>query len=291
MSDNAFPRSIGYNTLAAGVFIPDIFPTRLLQRYYEESITPNIVNMDYEGEITDMGDRVRIRREPEVTITRYYKGQNLSQQDVIDEESQLLIDHGAYFNIPCDDVDKKQADINWINSLERNAIRQLKRYVDQQVLGNIYADAHADNIMVNRSVTPNNIPELLVDAAVLLDEAFVPEEDRWIVVPYWFKGHLKLNPTFIRADSMGDAESIMRTGAVGMFDRFMVYCSPNLAVVGGWTQIIFGCKTAVTFATQFVKTETLRNQFSFGDLIRGLQVFGWKTNYTKHLGKVGVQKG
>jgi len=291
MAGQQFPTASGYNQLSAGVFIPDIFPKRLLQRYYEEAIVPHICNFDYEGDISDMGDRVRIRREPEIVISDYNRGMALSAQDITDEESQLLIDKGGYWNVPTDDVDKKQSDIDWVSALERNAIRQLKRYVDTKVLGAVYADAAAANIMPNRTVTPNNIPELLVDAGVILDEQFVPEENRWIVVPYWFKGHLKLNPIFVSAEKMGDAKSIIRSGAVGMFDRFMVYCSPNLATVSTYKQVIFGCKTAITFATQFVKTETVRAQNTFGDYIRGLQVFGWKTNYTDHMGKVGVLKG
>ncbi len=291
MADNQFPRAAGYANLPNGVFAPDVWSLRLLDRYYEESLTPQIVNMDYEGEIKSFGDRVRIRREPEVTTRQYFKGQALVHQNVEDEEVQFDIDKGVYWCVPVDDVEKKQIDIAYVSAVEKNAARQTKRFVDQQVLGNIYADAAAANIMANRTVTPNNIPELLVDAGVLLDEAYAPEEDRWIVVPYWFKGHIKLNPIFVSAEKMGDDKSIIRTGYIGMWDRFKVYCSPNLAVVSTYTQITFGSKTAVTFATQYVKTETLRNQWTFGDILRGLQVFGWKTVQSTHMGKVGVLKG
>lgn len=291
MAGNVFPRAAGYANLPNGVFTPDVWSLRLLDRYYEESLTPQIVNMDYEGEIKNYGDRVRIRREPEVITRRYYKGQALVHQAVEDEEEQFDIDYGCYWCVPVDDVERRQIDIAYVQGVEKNAARQSKRFVDQQVLGNIYADAAAANVMANRTVTPNNIPELIVDAGVILDEAFAPDEDRWIVVPYWFKGHLKLNPIFVSAEKMGDDKSIIRSGYVGDFDRFKVYCSPNLAVVSLHTQVTFGCKTAVTFATQYVKTETLRNQWTFGDILRGLQVFGWHTVQPTHLGKVGVLKG
>ena len=291
MADNQFPRAAGYANLPNGVFAPDVWSLRLLDRYYEEALVPSIVNMDYEGEIKSFGDRVRIRREPEVVTRQYFKGQALVHQNVEDEEVQFDIDKGVYWNVPVDDVEKKQIDIAYVSAVEKNAARQTKRFVDQQVLGNVYADAAAANIMANRTVTPNNIPELITDAGVLLDEAYAPEENRWIVVPYWFKGHIKLNPTFVSANKMGDEKSIIRTGYIGMWDRFMVYCSPNLATVSTYTQIIFGSKTAITFATQYVKTETLRNQWTFGDILRGLQVFGWKTVQPTHLGKVGVLKG
>lgn len=288
---DTFPRAAGYDQLPNGVFTPEIWSMNLLDRFYEEAVTPNIVNLDYEGEIKNYGDRVRIRREPEVTIRRYYKGQALVHQTVDDEEVQFDIDHGCYWCVPIDDVQARQADIAYAQKLEANAARQHKRYVDEQVLGNIYADAASANVLTNRTVTPNNIPELIIDAGVKLDEAYAPEEDRWIVVPFWFKGHLKLNPTFVSAEKMGDSKSIIRSGYLGDFDRFKVYCSPRLATVSNYIQVIYGQRMAVTFATQFVKTETLRNQWTFGDIMRGLQVFGWKTTYSQFLGKVGVKKG
>lgn len=291
MAGNQFPRASGYENLPNGVFTPDIWSRRLLDRFYEEAIVPNIVNLDYEGEIKQFGDRVRIRREPEVETRAYHKGQALVHQTVTDEEEQFDIDKGSYWCVPVDDIEAKQADIAYVSALERNAIRQQKRYVDEQVLGNVYADVASANVMTNRTVTPNNIPEVIIDAGVLLDEANAPEEDRWIVVPFWFKGHLKLNPTFISAEKMGDSQSVIRSGYVGKFDRFDVYASPWLATVSTYTQVVAGCRTAITFATQYLHTETLRNQWTFGDILRGLQVFGWHVNYADHLVKVGVKKG
>jgi hypothetical protein len=42
-------------------------------------------------------------------------------------------------------------------------------------------------------------------------------------------------------------------------------------------QCISGQKSAVTFAAQIVKVESLRLQTKFGDAVRGLNVFGFKT--------------
>jgi len=291
MAGNQFPAAANYNQLPNGVFQPDIWSLRMLMRFYEESVCANIVNLDYEGEIKDKGDRVRIRREPEIDVRAYNKGQTLVHQVVTDEEVQFDIDKGAYWCVPIDDVDRVQSDIPFASALEKNAARKMVRYVDEQVLGNIYADAVAANQMADRVITPNNIPEVLVDAAVLLDEAYAPADGRWAVVPFWMKGYIQLNPTFVSAEKMGDSKSIIRGGPIGTFRDFTIYCSPWLATVSTKKQVIFGCKTAVTFATQFVKTETLRNQWTFGNIIRGLQVFGWKTVYSDHLVKVGVTKG
>lgn len=291
MAGGQFPTAGGYGQIPNNLYQPDIWSMRLLARYYEESVVPQITNMDYEGEIQNFGDRVRIRLEPEVTIARYYRGLNLIPQEITDEEQQFAIDYGGYWYVPVDDVDRRQTDVDWIASLSRNAARQLARYVDSVVLAALYSDASTATTLTNRTLTPENIPELIIEAGVALDESFVPEEERFVVVPYWFKGHLKLNDTFVSAEKMGDDKSIIRAGRVGTFDRFVVYASPYLPTVSTFTQMLFGCRTAVTFATQYVRTEQLRSQFTFGDLMRGLQVFGWNTNYSTHLGTVGIIKG
>ena len=288
----AFPTAAGYSQLSAGVFIPEIWSLRLLERYYEEYLTSQIVNHDYEGEIKQFGDKVNIRRVPEASVARYYAGMNLAKQVVIDENVEFLIDYGVYFNIPVDEVQRRQADVNYVAELESNATRQFKIYIDEQVLGNLYTDAHADNTQANVTVYANNLPRIFVDMKTKLDAKFSPPETRWIVVPYAMQNEIMVNPTFVAAEKMGDEKSMIRAGLVGMLYQFRVFASPNLGTSGGYTQVIFGDKTAVTFATQFIiDRETIPNPDTFGKLCRGLQVFGWKTVQDVHLGKQGIVMG
>lgn len=287
-----YPVSAGFNQNVTGNFIPEIFSLKLLARYYEDALTPKIVNTDYEGEIKKIGDRVNIRRDPEATVRRYFAGMTLIQQQTLDTQVELLINNGAYWNIPVDDIQKRQADVPWVNRLESNAAIQQRRYVDQQVLGSIYADAAAANIVANTTVIANNLPQIVVNFRQLLRQAFSPEDEAgWIVCPYWFEALFVLNPSFIRADVMGDGQSMIRSGLVGKMMGFEIYGSPNLTTTGGYIQVIFGNKLAVTFAAQFIFTETLRNPLTFGDLIRGLQVFGWKTVQSQFLGVIGSVQG
>jgi hypothetical protein len=65
-----------------------------------------------------------------------------------------------------------------------------------------------------------------------------------------------------------------------MIDRFTVYMSHNLkkASVGGATEfsLIAGHKMGFTFASQMTNMETIRSESTFGNIIRGLQVYGYK---------------
>jgi hypothetical protein len=94
-----------------------------------------------------------------------------------------------------------------------------------------------------------------------------------------------------QAQFMGDDKSMVRNGKIGVIDRFNVYVTNNMpkaaaaqdyfgGVAGGAVKrrlLIAGHKSAVTFASQMTKMETVRNPADFGDYIRGLNVFGFKT--------------
>lgn len=283
-----FPVASGFGQLPAGVFIPEVFSMRMLAKYYEQTLVPSLVNTDWEGEIRNMGDKVNIRHVPEVTVRRYYAGQTLTRQVVQDAETEFTIDHGAYWNVPIDDIQRRMADIRFQGELEDNAIVQHRRYVDQQVLGAIYADPAAANVLGNIVLSPTNLPQFMVDYRVALNTAYAPDVERWMVVNYEMGGLFLLSPQFVKANEMGDAQSILRHARIGTLANTEIYESPNLATVTGQVQTLAGTPTAVTFATIFTKTEVLRNPDTFGDLVRGLQVFGWKTVQPTHLAKRGA---
>ncbi|RKZ03058.1 hypothetical protein DRQ25_18070, partial [Candidatus Fermentibacteria bacterium] len=88
----------------------------------------------------------------------------------------------------------------------------------------------------------------------------------------------------VGANTMGDGTSILRNGKIGTIDRFTIYSSNQLPVetVAGTTAeiqttIYAGVPSACAFASQIVKNETLPNPDSFGELMRGLQVYGYST--------------
>ena len=70
--------------------------------------------------------------------------------------------------------------------------------------------------------------------------------------------------------------SIVRNGRLGMVDRFTIYVSHNLNVSSGKYSIIAGHKMGFTFASQMTNMETIRSESTFGNIIRGLQVYGYK---------------
>ena len=99
------------------------------------------------------------------------------------------------------------------------------------------------------------------------------------------------------ASLTGDGTSILRNGRLGMIDRFTIYVSNLLPsgvaaglAAGEWV-IYAGTQHALTFASQINKVETLRSEHTFGQLLRGLQVFGYNVLDGKALAQAIVSPG
>ena len=263
----------------SGNFIPEIWSGKLIENFYDATVLAAISNTNYEGEIRKMGDTVNIRTTPEITIKTYVKGQTLSVENPDKPKIQLVIDKGEYFACIEDDVDKVQADVNMMDTWSKDASERMKIKIDQRVLTDILPSISA-NIDLGTSGTPvaitkTNVLDYIVDMGTVLDEANCPESERFLIVPAKMAGFIKKSD-LKDASITGDSVSVLRNGRLGMIDRFTVYVSHNLSVTSGKFSIISGHKMGFTFASQMTEMESLRAESTFGNVIRGLQVYGYQ---------------
>lgn len=282
----------------SGILITEVWSGKILIKFYQATVLAAISNTDYEGEISKQGDVVHIRTRPDIAIKKYQKGQGLDIQHPEPNLVDLTIDRANYWNAVIDDIDKFQADINYADDWAKDAGEQMKIAIDREVLGEIYADADAKNQGGTAGKISGNINmgdfgspltlgngsgdvdpiQFMTNVGQVLDEQDVPESDRWIVIPAWLANRLK-NSDLKQAYMTGDDTSPIRNGMLGTLDRMTVYKSNLLSTVtdGGnqCTHIIGGHKSALSFASQLTKNETLRAESTFGDLMRGLQVYGF----------------
>lgn len=274
-------------------FIPEIWSGKLQAKFYKSTVLGEITNNDWEGEIKGQGDKVNIRSIPTITIRDYAKGDNLTKEVPLSTPTELLIDKGKYFAVVMDDVDKVQSDMNLMDMFTSDASEQMKIAIDALVLDSVKAAAATANkgatagvISGNlnlgtdaapRSITKANVLDLILDMGQALDEQNVPESGRFLVIPAWVGAILK-NSDLKAAYLTGDSTSVLRNGKLGMIDRFMVYLSNNLPKTGdGDSYLMAGTKEAITFASQMTSVETIRSESTFGNIVRGLNVFGFKT--------------
>lgn len=302
--------------VAAGVathssnLTPEIWSGKTLVKFYTATVFAEISNTDYEGEIKDHGDTVKIRTIPDITINDYYIGQDLVYERPVTTVVELLIDKGKSYSMAINDVEKLQSDIAYVEKWTDDAGEQMAIKIDLGILGDVYADVHASNsgltagavsssLNMGVSGTPlsldkTNILDSIVDCGTVLDEQNIPQTQRWMVLPAIFCGMIKKSD-LKDASLSGDGTSIMRNGRIGGIDRFVLYSSNQIDTTTDGTDTVYNCiaghPTSLTFASQLVKNETLKNPWDFGDLLRGLQVYGYKVIKSESMLHLYAKKG
>jgi len=314
-----FPTTGAFTTSPtySGGFIPQLWSNKLNAKFYANTMMTEIANTDWEGEIKNQGDTIRIRTAPSITINDYSgAGSTLTSEVPVPIYADMQINKGKYFSVQINDVLAHQADIDLMNTFTDDAAKQLKISIENEAFFQWFSTegAHASNKGVTagaisssynlgsdavpiNDATPKNILDTILRMSATMDEQNIPEEGRWLILsPH--ERQLLMMTDIAQAYFTGDQSSTIRTGKIGMLDRFTVYVSNLLphgaagkATVAGLTatstgatltgakvrrMMVAGTKASCAFASQISKTEPLRNQTDFGDIVRGLSVYGRK---------------
>lgn len=302
LATTKYGTDVAANPAYSGTFIPEIWSGKMIEKFYDATVFGAISNTNWEGEIKNQGDKVIIRTKPNITISAYEADGALTYTRPSSNIVELLIDKGYYWNTILDDVMEVQADIDQMAVWAEDASEQMKIQIDTECLAYMVTAVDSDNegatagrisgnIDLGTSGTPleiakdgtttgdTDVLESVLRLGQVLDEQNIPETGRWLVVPAWFAAILK-NSDLRAANIMGDSTSVFRNGKIGMLDRFTVYVSnllPTGTETGGdATYVVAGHAHGVTFASQLSKVETLRAESTFGQIMRGLQVYGRK---------------
>ena len=260
-------------------FIPEVWSAQILTSLKKNLVyaQEGVVNRDYEGDITGQGDTVRIRSIGRPTIATYVKGStSITPEQLTDAQRALYIDQAKYFAFEVDDIDAAQSTGGELDEGLTEAAYGLRDVADQYV-ASLYTGAQSANQLGTVSVTTAALAYTqLRKLSVKLDEANVPQEGRYVVVPPWYYGLLLEDDKFVRVDASGTAAGL-RNGVVGQALGFDVMKSNNAPLVTGDDYaVIAGHRSAISYAEQIVKVETYRPEDSFSDAIKGLHVYGAK---------------
>lgn len=299
-SASAFDVSPSYS----GNFIPTLWSGKLAEKYYASSTFADCSNTDWEGDIKNMGDTVVINTIPTITIRDYKVGQSLTYEVPTSGSIDLLINQGKYFGVQVSDVLEYQAKPALMGMFTDDASMQMKIAIDRDCWLALFNQGDAANYgatagkltgayNLGTDTTPitlsgSNILSTINAMGSALDEQNVPETDRFLVItPY--DRQILMSSNLAQAQFMGDAKSIQRNGLIGQIDRFTVYVSnltPMAAAGKAWDNVttsagtakrhtmIAGHKSAMSFASQITKVENIPNPSDFGQLVRGLNVYG-----------------
>ena len=268
-------------------FVPEVWSKKLNLRLYATTVLAQITNTKYEGEIKGQGSQVHIREKPSVAVSDY--DGTITYDELDDAKQILVIDKAKKYAFKVDDILEVQSNIELQNNAIDDATNNMRIVIDTDVLGGSYSSAGQS--FNATGLTKADVLDMIVNAGELLDDKNVGSDGRFMVLPPWIISLIKLSD-IKDASLAGDGTSILRNGRVGIIDRFTIYMSNLLDVTGTGTEwnCLAGTKDAITFASQYVKTESLRLESTFGDGVRGLNVYGYKVVHSDSLVHVKATK-
>ena len=287
---------------ANSYFLPAVYSKKVLNFFRKASVAEAITNTDYAGEITAYGDTVRIIKEPVITVYQYERGQDVTQTKLTDQEVNLVVDTANAFKFIVDDIETSMSHVNFKEVASSSAAYALRDAFDSGVIAAMFAGVPAaspNHILGSDSATDlaagtfdgtGNLDigyasgehdpiDVLSHMARLLDEQNVPEEGRWFLAnPEFYEQLVQSNSKLISTDFNAGQGSI-RNGLVssGKLRGFDMYKTNNIAATTNAAgKCIAGHISATCTAQTIVNTEVIRDPSSFGDIVRGLHVYGAK---------------
>ena len=130
----AFTTASGYGNLPNGNFSPVIYSKKVQLAFRKSTVVGDVTNSDYFGEIAAQGDTVKIIKEPEISVSEYARGTNVTAQDLQDEDFTLVIDKANYFAFKMDDIEEAHSHVNFMDLATSRAAYRLADNHDQEVL-------------------------------------------------------------------------------------------------------------------------------------------------------------
>ena len=283
-------------------FLPSVYSRKVLNFFRKASVIEGITNTDYAGEISAYGDSVKIIKEPVISVSDYTRGSDTSATKLTDQEINLVVDSAKAFKFIVDDIETNMSHVNFKEVASSSAAYALKDSYDAAVLATMFSGVSAsspDHIIGSDSGTADssmshatNSVDLLgsdgtgVDALDLmarmarkLDDQNVPEEGRWFVAGPQFYEELGKSGSKLLSVDFNAGQGSIRNGLVssGKLRGFDMYKSNNIAATSSASgKVMAGHMSSTATANTILSTEVIRDPSSFGDIVRGLHVYGAK---------------
>lgn len=320
----------------SGIEIPKKYANSLIIKWYADTNLTVVANTDYEKDIATEGDTVWIRTTPDIIIHDYQKGQDLVTQTPAADVKSLIVDEGKYFQFQTELLDERQADY----SLSSDWMGEGMRAMDIEITRSIFNDAPAlaapENQgakagKINRAfylgtptnplyLAPKDATAFLTNCCTVLNDQNLPNEDRYFMAPTGLQNILHKD-ILSQADHIGDSQSIIRSGGIGMAEHFNIYestllkngtvaatalrdlkgtalstelqTSLNNSFGSGnirYYEAFFGLPLGISFAAQIAShvEGPITQERGFGRLYRALSVYGWEVLQPEAFGRAVI---
>ena len=248
-------------------FKPEVWSELTNRNLNKQLVFGALANRNYEGKIENMGSSVRVPSIGSVTVGDY-TGADITFQEDTGAYQTININKAKYFALKMDDVDKAQAISGVIEALTDQAIYEMADVVDIE-LAKLYAKCKSK---VAGVIGSDKVSDKIIDLAVKMDEDNVPTANRWLVISPEIYGQLiKEVPTISKGEN---TLGINQSYFIGSWGGFTIYKSNNVQRTAKKYHCMAGVSAGLTLAMQINKMEAGRFEKSFGEYVKGLQLFG-----------------
>ena len=299
-TDANFANSVAGQTNS--FFLPSVYSKKVLNFFRKSSVVEAITNTDYAGEISAYGDSVKIIKEPVISVSDYTRGSDTTATKLTDQELTLVVDSAKAFKFIVDDIETNMSHVNFKEVASSSAAYALRDSYDAAVIATMFsgvsssspdhvlgADNATDlaagtfdgtgNLDMGFASGEHDPIDVMARMARLLDEQNVPEEGRWFVAGPDFYEVLGQASSKLLSVDFNAGQGSIRNGLVssGKLRGFDMYKSNNIAATSNAAgKCLGGHISSTATANTILSTEVIRDPSSFGDIVRGLHVYGAK---------------
>jgi hypothetical protein len=291
--------------MSVDTFIPELWSGLILRAQMKNLVycQPGVtVNTDYQSQLIEMGDTIHIESISDPTISDYVRNVDMAPAEVLDgAERTLLIDFAKSWHFQIDDVDAVQSVLDFQPEALVRAGYRMKDATDEYMAAKMVAAATTNVIgstgtpmVIDNSGAGKYMYDVLVKARIMLDEANVPTDGRFAIIPSWAEGSMDLDPRFVGLRGL-DANAVLLNGAIGQAAGFNILKSNNVPFTAGTPgtdyKVICGVPSATSYVQQVNKVEAYRPQLRFSDAVKGLFVAGSEVVRPYQLAQIHVNDG
>lgn len=272
------------------VFVPQIWSQKLNQLLQKNCVMLQCVNRNWEGEIKNQGDTVKIITPAAVSVSTL-TSDNITYNALTPTSQDLVIDQKKFFAFKIDDISQAQTNTDIMEAHLTSAKNAIEEVQDTYLLG-MHTNVTSANTIGSEetpiTLSKSTIYENFVNLSLALKNSNAVHSGLrpWVVINPTVESYLLQSPEFISAYNVAD--ETLREGSIGRIAGMDVLVSTNLTDVDGKYYVLAGTNDAITFASQLSKIESLRDKDSFSDLVRGLYLYGAKTVQPNALAKMVV---
>ena len=255
-------------------FISTVWSENLYQALDKQYVAVSNCNRDFEGDIREKGNTVKICGLGEVNVSDYEKNTNMSSPETLSDNFRtLVIDQAKYFNFQIDDIDRAQSSPKLMEAAMKNAANALANESDRYIYG-LYSEAGAT---ISGSVTVDNVINLLIDARTKLfaNNVADPHDIVFEVTPEVAGLILKA-----KVNLATDNTDALENGCIGSIGGCKIFVSNNVSRdEKGAHKCLARTKRAIAYAEQLSEIDAYRPELRFADAVKGLHLYGAKVVY------------